>query len=199
MIIGVTGGLGTGKSTFARGLAHYLKGHLIDADELAHLALSARRPCYSKIISFFGKDILNDKGLIDRAKLGKKAFSNMLYLRKLNKIIHPYVIKNIRDRIKVIYNKNKSAFIIIDAPLLIETGLHKECGLVIVVISSLSLQVERSSIYKKIRLEDALSRIRMQMPLSKKARFADYVINNNGSLQELRKGCKDLAEKIKAL
>lgn len=199
MIIGITGGLATGKSSAGRYLSSYLNGHLIDADSLAHLTLARRGPAYKRVISCFGKDILSKKGLIDRARLADKAFSKRSNLKKLSEIIHPLVIRDINARIKKMDNrKREKTFIIIDGPLLIEAGLHKNCDCLVVVISSLSEQLERARRYKKINPADALSRMRLQMPLCKKVNFADYIIDNSGSLQELKKKSKQLAEKIRS-
>lgn len=198
MIIGITGSLATGKSSVGRYLRTYLDGHLIDADSLAHLALGRKGPAYKRVVSYFGKEILGKRGLIDRAKLADKAFSKRSNLKKLSEIIHPLVIADIKIRIKNIDNKKKKTFIMIDAPLLIEAGLHKKCDRLVVVISSLSEQLERARRYKKINPADALSRMRLQMPLCKKVNFADYIIDNSGSLRELKKKTKKLAEKIRS-
>jgi dephospho-CoA kinase len=99
-------------------------------------------------------------------------------------------------RISDIYKKDKNSFIIIDAPLLIESGFHKSCDAVVVVKSNLRLQVKRCR-QKNIIPQEAMRRIKKQMPIAKKIGFADYVINNTGSLSELKKSCRESANIIR--
>jgi dephospho-CoA kinase len=196
MIIGITGGLATGTSTAAKYLAFYLKGNIIDADKLAHILLKKKGPAYKRIISRFGEDILDKAGNIDRPRLAKKAFRSKADLEKLCSIIHPLVITSIRDQARDINKKKKKAFIIVDGPVLVESGFHRECSCLVVVTSSLTLQLERAGNLKNIKTEDALSRIKLQMPLSEKVQFADYIIDNSGGLKELRLRCRELAKRI---
>ncbi|MFH1867436.1 MAG: dephospho-CoA kinase [Candidatus Omnitrophota bacterium] len=199
MIIGITGSLATGKTSVARYLAYYLKAVLLDADEIAHQALEKGSPTYKYILSAFGSAILSKKALIDRKRLAESAFANSLNQKTLCGIIHPFAISKIESSIKDIYKKNNSSFIIIDAPLLIESGLYKQCDQLIVVVSSLVLQVERARNFKKIEPSDSLARIRLQMPLHKKIGYADHVIDNDLSLKELKQKCQRLARKLKVL
>jgi len=196
MIIGVTGSLATGSSTVARYMSDLLKAHLICADEIAHLILGKKEGVSRKIVSAFGKDILNSKGVIDRRKLGKGVFCKKKALDDLCSILHPVIIGEIRKKISAAYNRSESASIIVDAALLIESGFHKECDIVIVVISSLATQLERACSYKKMCYKDALSRIRLQMPLAKKVCFADYIIDNSHTRRELKAMCKELVKNI---
>ena len=113
-------------------------------------------------------------------------------------IIHPEVISYIQKSIKKIYEKNKSAFIVIDAPVLIESNFYKKCDMIGVVTSSLTLQLERADSGKSIKTDDALSRIKLQMPLWKKVRYADFIIDNSGSLKELKQKCRVIAKRLKS-
>jgi len=196
MIIGVTGSLSTGKSAAAGYLASYLKCRLIDADRIAHLALTKDKT-YKLIISAFGRAILDKKGAIDRVKLAEKVFNRRADLKKLCDILHPLVISGIKKSIKDIYKKKGSAFVIVEAPLLIEAGFNKECDRVVVVMASLINQLERAENQKGLKPRDALNRIRAQMPLFEKAGYADYIIGNDGSLKELSEKCGKLARDLK--
>ena len=198
MIIGITGGLATGTSTAARSLAYYLKAHYMDADKLAHSVLKRGNPVCRKIISKFGKKILSRTGSIDRKRLASEVFNNRSKLKALCAIIHPAVIPDIEKRIKRIRQKNRSAFIVIDAPVLIESNFYKKCDIVGVVTSSLALQLERAGNVKNIKTEDALSRIKLQMPLWVKVRYADFIIDNSGSLKELKQKCRVIAKRLKS-
>lgn len=190
MIIGVTGSLGTGTSTAARYIAADLKARLIDADKIARNQVSKNTSLIKRIVSSFGKGILNRKGNIDRAKLAEKAFASRYSHKKLCDIIYPAIIAEIDNIRKKIYRQGISD-LVIDGPVLIESGFYKKCDLLIVITSSLSLQLERAWIKKKIQHKDALSRIRLQMDLHKKARYADCIIDNSATLTELRQRCRE--------
>ncbi|MFH1645922.1 MAG: dephospho-CoA kinase [Candidatus Omnitrophota bacterium] len=195
MIIGVTGSLATGKTTVSKFLKKYLAGYLIDADEIARSLLVKGEVCYKEVVKEFGKDILDNTGFIDRKKLAKKAFQNSQEIDKLNSIVHPYVLKNIREKIED-KGSDGSSVIIVDAPLLIESVFNKECDIVIVLISSLSEQLDRAMKSLGIDTKDALARIKLQMSLAEKARYADIIIDNSKDLKELEVECKKIASEI---
>ncbi len=196
MIIGVTGSLGTGTSTAARYIAADLNAKLIDADKVARSQVSKNTSLIKRIVSNFGKEILDKEGKVDRTKLAEKAFANRHSYKKLCDIIYPVIIAEIDSIREEIYKQGISDFVI-DGPVLIESGFYKECDLLIVVTSSLPLQLERAWIKKKIRRKDALSRIRLQMPLHEKVRYADYIIDNNAALAKLRQKCVEITSEFK--
>jgi len=196
MIIGVTGGLGTGTSTVARYLATALKAKLIDADKIARNQVSKNVSLVKQIVSSLGKELLDCKGGINRAKLAEKAFANRYNHKKLCDITYPVIlaeIDNIRREIdrKGVYDS------VVDAPMLIESGFYKKCDLLVVVTSSLSLQLERAWAKKKISNKDALSRVHLQMNIHKKKKYADYVIDNSSTLAELRGKCREIISELK--
>ncbi len=193
MIIGVTGGLGTGTSTAARCIATSLSANLVVADKVAHSRISNNTELAKQIVLAFGKEILDRKGKIDRIKLAKKAFANKASHKKLCGIIYPVITAHISSIIKDINIYDS----VIDAPMLIESGFYKKCDELVVVTSSLSLQLERAWAKKGVANKDALARIRLQMPLYKKARYADYIIDNGAALTGLRKQCREIADKLK--
>ena len=193
MIIGVTGGLGTGTSTAARCIATSLKANLIVADKIARSQVIKNADLLEQIVINFGKEILDIKGNIDRIKIAKKAFADKASHKKLCGILYPVIIAQISSIIKDI---NIYDFVV-DAPMLIESGFYKKCDELVVVSSSLSLQLERAWTKKGIANKDALARIRLQMPLYKKARYADYIINNGAALTGLRKQCREIADEFK--
>lgn len=169
MIIGVTGSIGTGKTTVAK-IFGRLGAHVIDADKIVHRIL--------------------DKPV--RRKLAGFVFDDEKMLRALCRAIHPLVKKEIFSEIR----KNRNKKLIIDAPLLIESGLHRRCDYVIVVKAAQRKQVART--YKKLHLStyQIRKRIRAQMPLKKKLALADFVINNNGSLQNTEKQVRKVWEEL---
>jgi len=196
MMIGVTGGLGTGTSTAARYIATGLKAKLIDADKVARSQVSKNTSLVKQIVSSFGKELLDNKGNIDRAKLAAKAFANRYNHKKLCDIIYPVIIAEI-DSIRREINRQGAADSVIDAPMLIESGFYKKCDRLVVITSLLSLQLERAWAKKKMRDKDALSRVRLQMGLEKKVKYADYVIDNSSTLAELRKKCRKIIRELK--
>lgn len=195
MIIGVTGTLSSGKTTVAEMIAKESKAALLNADSITHSILSQDKGVRTELVSFFGKDILDKKEKIDRSLLSKIVFSDREKLKLLCRVIHPKVIAIITKTTNGILKKDKNAHIIIDAPLLIESGLHKFCDLVIVVTAAIDNIISRAKKSNKLDKTEALKRIRAQMPISEKEKYAHFVINNNGSLEELKKEVKNLIKK----
>jgi len=191
LVIGITGSFGTGKSTVAKIFAS-LGVKIIDADKIAHKILRHDNKVSKKIIKVFGQSILDNSKNISREKLGKVVFQNKKLLKKLCDIIHPEVIKKIRSEIGAFRAKGKKAIIAIEAPLLIEAGLLGLVDRLVVVVTSKSNQIKR--IHKKINLSTSAikRRIDAQLPLSKKIRLADYIIDNNQTIALTRKQVKDI-------
>jgi dephospho-CoA kinase len=186
LIIGITGGLGTGKTTVAGELKK--KGcAVLEADLLAKEARKKGTTTYERIVKEFGVEILGPGKNIDRKKLADKAFRNRAGINKLCGIIHPYVCYRIRKTIKDLKKRNFKKPVIIDAPLLIEAGLEKEIDVLIVVRSYVKNQIARSTKGLGITAEHARRRIKAQMPLSKKGKMADFIIDNNGTKAQLNK------------
>jgi len=181
-VIGLTGGFGTGKS-FVATIFKSLGAKIIDADRIAHEAITKDKPVYKKIVASFGKTILDKRGNIDRAKLGALAFANKGKLKRLNDIVHPEVIRFINIRIAGL---RRSDIIVIDAPLLVEAGLIGIADKLVVVAASTENQIERCMKKFDISKEDVLKRIAHQLSLKKKVTLADYVIDNDGTRSETR-------------
>lgn len=183
MIVGVTGSLGTGKTTVARMLA--AKGaRVIDADKMAHRALAKGTDTYKKIVSSFGRSVLGRRGVVDRKGLAGIAFKDRRRLKQLIDIVHPFVIKEIKA---IVRRAGRKDVLAIDAPLLIEARLTDIVDKIIVVKTDRRTQLSRCLRKRGFKKEDAMARIRSQMPLSKKAGMADYVIDNSGALRETKK------------
>ena len=174
IILGLTGSFGSGKTTVAAILRSF-GAKIIDADKLAHACLRPQSPCYKKIMQAFGT--------VDRKKIGGIVFNDKLMLAKLNSIIHPEVIKEIKYKIK----QYKTGIIVIDAPLLFEAGLGKTVDKIIVVKASLDKQASRIQKKTKLSKKEILLRIKSQIALSEKVRLADFLIDNNGTIKETKK------------
>ena len=179
MIIGVTGNIGCGKTTVAL-VFKKLGAEVIDADKLAHKAISFNGPSYKKIIGVFGEAVLGRDKNIDRRKLSRIVFEDRKLLLKLNRIIHPEVIKQIKKRIA----GSKKEVVVLDVPLLIESGLHKIADKVIVVKTDLRHQISRVNNKLSLSESEISKRQSFQLPLKEKIRLADFIIDNNGTIDK---------------
>lgn len=192
MIIGITGSIGSGKTT----AANLFKKHgfkVINADEIGHKIIKKNSAAYKKIAKIFGKGILDKSKNIDRKKLGGIVFNDYGKLEKLNSIVHPLILNEIKNSIKKIRNKDKK--IIVDVPLLLETKAKNLVDKVIVVKADKKNIIKRlSKKYSKDKIEKIL---KLQMPIGEKLKHADFVIDNNKDLGHLKKEVTDIFEELK--
>lgn len=182
IILGLSGSFGSGKSTVAR-IFRAFGAYIIDADKLAHNCISPGTSAYKRIIRVFGKDILNKNKAIERRKLAALVFNNRNLLLRLNDIVHPQVIRTIKSKIK----SSRAKIIVLDAPLLLEAGLRGIVDKLIVVKITREKQIERIQDKTSLDKADILKRIKSQIPLSRKARLADFIIDNSATLRETKK------------
>lgn len=181
---GLTGGIASGKSTVSNRFRQ-LGAYIVDADEISRHALDVGTECYEKTVSAFGKDILLQDGQVDRRKLGAIVFGNEAEREKLNAIIHPYVRKRMDALSQAVWDLNPQGLILWDVPLLFENGLHRLVQKTVVVTAPEKLRIQRMALRNGFTREEALSRIRSQMPEEEKVKLADYVIDNSGDLISL--------------
>jgi len=191
LVIGLTGNFGSGKSTVARIFSAY-GSKIIDADEIAHSCFSRKSKVYKKTISMFGAKILASNKNIDRQKLARIVFDDKKLLGKLNSMVHPEVIRIIKSKI----NSEKKGVIVLDAPLLLEAGLGNIVDRLLVVKVARDTRIKRLLRKMSLSRADIAKRIRFQIPDNAKARLADFIIDNNGSLAETRKQVKELIMKL---
>jgi dephospho-CoA kinase len=187
IIIGITGSFGSGKTTVAR-IFKSFGSKVIDADKIAHKVISPESKIYKKIIDAFGKNILKKNTTVDRDKLAKIVFGKKKFLSRLNNIIHPEVIRTIKDEIK----NSKAKVIVLDAPLLIEAGLEKLVDKLIVVKITREKQIKRIQNRTSLSKAEILGRIGFQIPLKDKVRLADFVIDNSGTIEETKKQAEQI-------
>ncbi|SHE69391.1 dephospho-CoA kinase [Caldanaerobius fijiensis DSM 17918] len=185
-IIGLTGGIGSGKSTISCILKE-LGAYIIDEDMVSRLLMEKGQKVYYDIVSYFGPEILKENGDIDRKKLGSIVFADSEKLQALNRITHPAMIKYTKAEIERLMAQKTHKLVVIDAAILIEMGLDKLVDEIWVVYVDRETQIERVMARDGLSYDDALNRINSQMPLDEKLRLADKVIDNTKPLDEVRK------------
>lgn len=185
LVIGLTGGIASGKSTVSNMLKE-LAITVIDADVEARLAVEKGEPAYQKIVTEFGHDILLSNEEIDRQKLGSIIFHNAEKRQLLNSIVHPEVRKRMNNQVEAAKVSGEQV-IVLDIPLLFESKLTHMVEKTLLVYVDKDIQLKRLMERNDLSPEDAEARVKSQMPLSEKVPLADAVINNNGSIAETKK------------
>lgn len=185
MVVGLTGGIASGKSIVSAELKK-LGAHIIDADRIAREITVPGAPVLEEIVREFGGEYLLPDGALDRKKLGRLVFSDPEKLKRLNEITHPAIVERTKDLIRGIQETDPDALIIVDAAVLIETGLHKSMDKVMVVYADEDKQVEWMGKRDGFDANEAKKRISAQIPLKEKLLAADYIISNDGTVDELR-------------
>ncbi|TEU16874.1 MAG: dephospho-CoA kinase [Dehalococcoidia bacterium] len=190
MIVGLTGSVGTGKSTVTN-FFRELGAYIIDWDELAREVIRPHLRAWKEIVEYFGKDFLNEDLTINRQKLAEIVFSDKEKVAKLNQIVHPEVFKEDERITNEIKSLDPDALIIKDIPLLFELTRPIFVDKVVVVSASEQTQLRRLE-EKGMSREDTQSRIKSQLPLEEKIKSADFVINNDGPLEETKKQVEEI-------
>jgi dephospho-CoA kinase len=180
--IGLTGSIATGKSTVSRMLAE-LGAEIIDADKIAYDAVLKGKPAWRKIIDYFGEGVLLRSGEIDRKALGDIIFNSSDKKNVLNSIVHPEVFREMGRQV-IEAAKKPEAVIILDVPLLIESGMHKGMSDVILVYTPEDVQLKRLMARDNIISADAMAKIRSQMSVEEKKRHATIIIENSYTIKE---------------
>jgi dephospho-CoA kinase len=182
LLVGLTGGIGSGKSTVTRMLEE--RGAVVlDADVFAREAVRGGSEGFRRVVERFGRGIVGPDGELDRPRLASIVFSDHEALGDLEAIVHPEVRRLIADGIGA--HLDTGDVVVLVNPLLIEMGTHRDCDVVVVVSASPETQVARS-VERGMAEDDVRSRIAAQLPLEERARQADVIIDNEGSLEDLR-------------
>lgn len=198
LIVGLTGGVASGKTAVSEVLAEE-GAWIIDADQIARELVEPQRSAWNELVRTFGNEILLGDGSIDRKKLADRVFSDPNQRERLNQILHPLITEEIDRRAREIGKKNPGAIVVIDAPLLVEVGYQHKVEKLMVVTSTEAEQIERLKARDGIASEEALRMIASQMPLQEKAKLADFVIRNEGSLAELQERAKEVFRELKKI
>lgn len=194
-IAGLTGGIASGKSTVAAMLAE-AGARIVDADRIAHQVVLKGQPAWRDIVEHFGKGILNRDGQIDREALGSIVFNDTEAKKALNGIVHPRVFETMAQEIQFLAEAHPDDLVIMDVPLLIESGLHESLPIVILVYVPEMLQKDRLMRRDGLSAADAAARIHAQMPIDAKRAHAHYIVDNTGDLDATRRQVLDIYRKI---
>ena len=195
LLIGLTGGIATGKTTVSEMFVK-LGAHLIDADVIARDIVKPNQAAWEEIVEVFGGSVLDDKKEIIREKLAAEIFDAPEKRKQLEAITHPRIIEEENRRVNELRKNNKSGIIILDAALLIEAGHHNRVDKLIVVYLNKDTQIKRLRKRDSLSLTDAEKRVNSQMPLDEKVKLADYVIDNNKSIYEVEKQVSEIYKKL---
>jgi dephospho-CoA kinase len=185
LLLGVTGGIATGKTTIANMLEE-MGAPIIDFDIIARQVVEPEKPAWKQVVDFFGKQVLQPDGNIDRKKMSKIVFRDLEKRKKLESFIHPAIYDEFFTQVNEIAGKNPDAIIQIVVPLLIELNLQYMFDKLLVVYISAEEQVARLAKRDGISEEEAATMLASQLPTDEKLRYADFVIKNDVSLEEVR-------------
>ena len=189
--IGLTGGIGTGKSTASKILKEF-GAFIFDADKETKKILLSNETIKGELISEFGTDIMTGDGDLDNNKLARVAFQDQNHQLTLNTIVHPYVFKEIDKNFDKVQNSGKHDIFIVDAALIYESGADTHMDYVIVITALIKTRMERALARETLNREEILRRIDLQWPEEDKASLADFVIHNDGSEEDLRKNISEI-------
>ncbi len=193
-VIGLTGGIGSGKSTVSQYLAE-LGAKIIDADKVGHEVFKPNTEAWREVVATFGEEILNLSGEIDRKKLGEMVFGNPESLLQLNKIMHPRMLDMIEAQIEE-YRQQGIDMVVLEAAALIEANWTSYVDEVWVTVAPKSAVLERLKEQRGLEEEQTLARIHSQLSAEERMKHADVVINNDGDLNEVKAKVRELWERL---
>jgi len=193
--VGLTGGIGTGKSTASK-ILNELGAFIFDADKEAKNILKNNETVQSELIAEFGTDIMSGDEKIDNNKLARIAFQDQDHQLRLNSIIHPYVFQEIDEIFDDVLEKGKNDIFVIDAALIYESGADTHMDYVIVITALLKIRMERALQREMLSRDEILKRIDLQWPEEEKIALADFVIHNDSTEKELLNSITDIYNKL---
>ena len=191
MIIGLTGGIGSGKTAVSETFED-LGITVVDADLASRVVVEKGKPCLEKIAEHFGEDILNENSELDRAKLREIIFNSSEEKKWLESLLHPAIAGQIQDELKA----STSAYTILVSPLLLETNQKEFCSKVLIVDVPVEVQVDRTLKRDGVSEEQVQSIIKSQISREARLELADEIIMNDGNLEDLKLAVKDLHQRF---
>ena len=198
LIAGLTGGIATGKSTVSE-MFRKLGAHVIDFDVLSRVVVEPDMPAWQDIVQFFGESVLSADRTLDRARLGDIVFDDEEKRKQLQGFIYPRLFEEYSRRIRDIEEKDSSAIVIADVPLLIEIRLQTMFEKIILVYAPEEQQLQRLIERDGFSNEDARKRLEAQMSIEEKLQYADYVVHNTGSLESTEAEAQDIYRELQRL
>lgn len=194
LVIGLTGGIASGKSTISS-ILKAVGWPVIDADLIARQIVMPGSKGLEQIVNRFGPQMLNSDGTLDRKKLGKTVFDDPKKLSDLDKIEHPLIQEAIDFQLDE-FKKQHLPVVVLDVPLLFETGMDEECDLTVLAVVDQATQLKRLMKRDQISKMDAVKKISSQMSLKEKMQRADVIIDNNGTLEQTRSQVAELVDRV---
>lgn len=194
MVLGLTGSIATGKSTVSQ-MFRQKGAEIIDADRIAREVVEPGTEGLARIVEQFGPEML-DGGKLNRDRLGARIFQNPAEREKLNRLLHPLIVDSMHRKTEKIKKEKDPKLIIWDVPLLIEGKLTQWVEAVILVYTPKEVQLERLMKRNSLSKEEAKKRISAQMDIEEKKKFADYVIDNRGTLSETERQVDQLWKQL---
>lgn len=191
MIVGLTGGIATGKSTVTRMLRE-LGAYVVDADVWARKVVEPGQPALAEIVAAFGANMIAEDGTLNRPALGAVIFNDAAARARLNQITHPRVRDGMRSETTAYFAQHSDEPIVWDVPLLFEGETRKHVDVTVLVYVDEAVQLARLMERDHLNAQDATARIRSQMPIAEKRALADYLIDNAGTLEMTREQVRAL-------
>jgi dephospho-CoA kinase len=198
LIVGLTGGVASGK-TIVSEVFQEEGAYLIDADRIARELVQPHRPAWNELRRAFGDEILREDGSIHRKRLAEKVFSDPRQRKILEGILHPRIEEEMRRRTAEIGRKDPEVIVIIDAALIVERGNHREMDRLIVVTSTVEQQIERLRNREGASREEAERILAAQVEPKERLKVADYIIRNEGSLEETKERAREVFRELKRI
>ncbi len=194
-IAGLTGGIASGKTTVSL-ILKQAGAKIVDADAIAHAVVRKGLPAWEKLVAHFGRKILLPSGEINRPSLADIVFNNPNQKEILNRIVHPFVFEETDRQVREIQRENPLSVIIQDIPLLIESGMYTRFSEIILVYVPEVLQLQRLMARNGFSENQAMLRIRSQMPIEDKKRFATMIVDNSRNMEDTRQQTLVVYEKL---
>jgi len=198
LLVGLTGGLASGKSF----IGHVLEEcgcRLIRADDLGHEVLAAGGAAYAGVLEAFGSDILKEDGEIDRRRLGALVFGDAARLARLNGLVHPHVFALQDERIAAIGSREPRAIVVVEAAIMIETGSYTRYDTIVLAVCARETQIARAMRRDGLTRQEVEARLGRQMPLEDKTAYARFVIDTDHTKEETALRARQVYESLRAL
>ena len=196
--VGLTGGLASGKSFVGRSLEE-MGCLLIQADELGRQVMDQGGETYQAVVAAFGKEILDPSGAINRRRLAAIVFPDPQQLARLNALVHPHVKAREKGLVAEFAREHPDGIAVTEAAILVETGTYKDYDRLIVAVCRPEQQIERATERSGASREEVLNRLRRQMPLEDKVKYADFVIDTSGSKENTLLQTRTVYEALRRL